>query len=178
MLIGYVRDALQPQLAEDLVARMEEKVYVEDEHETRVRKPDVRIVEHPTPWEPNPGAAAAAVIDEPMLLEPAADPIRQRSVSIYDTAGRRIVTAIEILSPWNKFPGKAVNAYLRKREQYIDADINLVEIDLIRAGLDDDDRPLPRPREGPDDVPGDGHPTRTERPVPLPGLDPREAPGH
>ncbi len=30
-LIGYMADALQPQLSEDLIARMEEKVYVEDD---------------------------------------------------------------------------------------------------------------------------------------------------
>jgi len=133
-LIGYIRDALQPQLAEDLVARMEEKVYVEDESETRLRRPNVRVVENPTPWSPEAGAATTTVVDEPMLLEPVGDPIRQRSVLIYDSIGHRIVTAIEILSPWNKSPGKAVNEYLHKRDQYINSEMNLVEIDLIRAG--------------------------------------------
>ena len=114
-LIGYVADALQPQLSEDLIARMEEKVYVEDESETRLRRPDVRIVESPTPWTADAGAVATAVLDEPMLLEPVGDPIRQRSVLIYDSIGNRIVTAIEILSPWNKSPGKAVTAYLKEK---------------------------------------------------------------
>src|SRR5437660_3170556 len=98
-LIGYVADALQPQLSEDLIARMEEKVYVEDESELRLRRPDVRVVEKPTPWAPEAGAVSTAVLDEPILLEPKGDPIRQRSVLIYDSAGHRIVTAIEILSP-------------------------------------------------------------------------------
>ncbi len=133
-LIGYVADALQPQLSEDLVARMEEKVYVEDGSETRLRRPNVRVVEFPTPWQPEPGAAATAVLDEPLLLEPLGDPIRQRSVLIYDSAGKRIVTAIELLSPWNKSPGKAVTAYLKKREKYINSEMNLVEVDLIRTG--------------------------------------------
>jgi hypothetical protein len=133
-LIGYIRDALQPQLSEDLVARMEEKVYVEDDGKTRLRKPDVRVVELPTPWQPESGAAATAVLDEPLYLEPAGDPIRQRSVLIYDSGGHRIITAIEILSPWNKSPGKAVAAYLEKREKYINSDMNLVEIDLVRTG--------------------------------------------
>lgn len=133
-LIGYIRDALQPQLSEDLVARMEEKVYVEDGSDTRVRKPDVRIVELPTPWHPESGAAATAVLDEPLLLEPVGDPIRQRSVLIYDSIGHRIVTAIEVLSPWNKSPGKAVTAYLEKRDKYINSEMNLVEIDLVRSG--------------------------------------------
>jgi hypothetical protein len=135
-LIGYVADALQPQLAEGLIARMEEKVYVEDEGEGRtwLRRPDVRVVESPTPWKPQEGAAATAVADEPVMLEPMGDPIRHRSVLIYDSAGNRIVTAIEILSPWNKTPGKALRTYLAKRRQYLDSEVNLVEIDLVRAG--------------------------------------------
>jgi hypothetical protein len=133
-LIGYIADSLQPQLSEDLVARMEEKVYVEDEGERQIRRPDVRVVQNPTPWPPEPGNQATAVLDEPMLLEPAGDPIRQRNVLIYDSAGHRIITAIEVLSPWNKSPGKAVDEYLKKRGQYINSEMNLVEIDLIRTG--------------------------------------------
>lgn len=133
-LIGYVRDAIQPQLSEDLIARMEEKVYVEDDSETRLRRPDVRVVENPTPWQPDAGSTSTAVLDEPMLLEPVGDPIRERSVLIYDSAGHRIVTAIEVPSPWNKSPGKAVTKYLEKREKYINSEMNLVEIDLIRTG--------------------------------------------
>lgn len=134
-LIGYIADAIQPQLADDLIARMEEKVYVEDESERHLRRPDVRIVETPMPWEPGTRApTSTAVVDEPILLEPIGDPIRQRSVLIYDSAGNRIITAIEVLSPWNKTLGKAVEAYLHKREKYINSEMNLVEIDLIRAG--------------------------------------------
>ena len=133
-LIGYIRDELQPQLSEDLIARMEEKVYVEDEGETRLRRPDVRVVEFPSYSQPKSGSAATAVLDEPMLLEPVGDPIRERSVLIYDSAGNRIVTAIEVLSPWNKRPGKDLQKYLDKREQYVNSEMNLVEIDLIRTG--------------------------------------------
>jgi hypothetical protein len=133
-LIAYIRDALQPQLSSDLIARMEEKVYVEDESERRRRKPDVRIVEVSAAWEPWSGEASTVVLDKPILLEPLGDPIPERSVLIYDSAGNRIVTAVEILSPWNKSPGKAVQTYLEKREKYINSEMNLVEIDLVRAG--------------------------------------------
>lgn len=133
-LIGYIADALQPQLSEDLIARMEEKVYVEDAGDTRMRRPDVRIVEMPTSWRPDAGAVGAAVLDEPMLLEPVGDPIRQRSVLIYDSAGNRIITAIKVLSPWNKKSGKDLEKYLEKREKYVNSEMNLVEIDLIRTG--------------------------------------------
>jgi hypothetical protein len=134
-LIGYIADALQPQLSEDLIARMEEKVYVEEDGEKNIRRPDVRVVESPTRWEASSGSSVGtAVLDEPMLLEPVGDPIRQRSVQIYDSIGHRIVTAIEILSPWNKSPGNARSEYLEHRNQHIKSGINLVEIDLIRMG--------------------------------------------
>jgi hypothetical protein len=134
-LIGYIADALQPQLSEDLVARMEEKVYVEDESgKQQLRKPDVRVVEFPTRWDPASGQASTAVLDEPISLEPVGDPIRQRSVLIYDSVGHKIVTAIGVLSPWNKSPGKAVNTYLEKRDKYINSEMNLVEIHLVRTG--------------------------------------------
>ena len=133
-LIGYFADAIQPQLADDLIARMEEKVYVEDAGEIRLRKPDVRIVEMPGLSRGDFAGGGAAVLEEPMLLEPIGDPIRHRSVLIYDSAGQRIITAIELLGPWNKSPGKATQAYMEKREKYLDSEINLVEIDLIRTG--------------------------------------------
>jgi hypothetical protein len=133
-LIGYVRDALQPQLSEDLIARMEEKVYIEDESEIQLRKPDVRVVEDPPPWQPRSGESSTAVLDEPIVLEPIGDPIRQRSVLIYDALGKRIVTAIEILSPWNKTAGKPLEEYLKKREKYVNSATNLIEIDLLRTG--------------------------------------------
>lgn len=133
-LIGYIADAIQPQLSEDLIARMEEKVYIEDEGEVRLRKPDVRVVYNPTPWLAGTGDVSTAVLDEPLELELVGDPIRERNVLIYDSVGNRIVTAIELLSPWNKSPRKAVAAYLAKRDKYINSEMNLVEIDLIRTG--------------------------------------------
>ena len=138
--IGYVADALQPQLADDLIARMEEKVYVDEAAgDPQTRRPDVRVVEHPTASGPGScgvatAATTTAVLDEPIELDLVGDPIRERSVLIYDAAGRRVVTAIEVLSPWNKSPGKAVAAYLYKREQYLTSNANVVEIDLIRTG--------------------------------------------
>ncbi len=115
-LIGYVRDAIQPQLSEDIVARMEEKVYVEENTETRLRRPDVRVVEFPAAWAPSTGDTSTAILDEPVLLDraDADDVIPERSVLIYDAVGNRIITAIEILSPWNKTPGNAVETYLLK----------------------------------------------------------------
>jgi Protein of unknown function (DUF4058) len=48
---------------------------------------------------------------------------------------QRLVTSIELLSPANKRPrSKGRNLYLRKRQSLMLGDVNLIEIDLLRAG--------------------------------------------
>jgi hypothetical protein len=45
------------------------------------------------------------------------------------------VTVLELLSPANKTSGKDRDAYLAKRQDYLHAGTNLVELDLLRRGL-------------------------------------------
>jgi len=51
-----------------------------------------------------------------------------------DAKSRRLITVVELLSPSNKESGADRENYLTKRMDYITAGINLVEIDLHRAG--------------------------------------------
>jgi hypothetical protein len=60
-------------------------------------------------------------------------------LEIRDRRNRRVITAIELLSPTNKSPGPDRDDYLRKRLQYMATRVNLVEIDLRRGGK----RPAP-----------------------------------
>jgi hypothetical protein len=59
--------------------------------------------------------------------------VPQVSVEIRDTAQRRLVTAIEVLSPVNK-RGQGRAEYLRKRRGVLLSDAHLIEIDLLRQG--------------------------------------------
>ena len=60
-------------------------------------------------------------------------PIVDRWIQIIDVStGNRVVTAIEILSPWNKAPGRLNRLYLRKLDDYAKAGVSVVEIDLLR----------------------------------------------
>src|SRR5207253_5915990 len=61
-LVTYIRDQLQDQLPQDLCARMESRVLVEDDadEKKRPRHPDVRVVE-------THGRGGAAVLDRPAL---------------------------------------------------------------------------------------------------------------
>jgi hypothetical protein len=56
------------------------------------------------------------------------------TVEIRDAAQGRLVTAIEILSPVNKRPGKGLEEYRAKRETVLLAHAHLLEIDLLRKG--------------------------------------------
>ena len=62
-------------------------------------------------------------------------PTRYANVEIRTVAGQTLVTAIEILSPANKRPGRdGAEAYDRKRRELLRSDAHLLEIDLLRAG--------------------------------------------
>jgi hypothetical protein len=64
------------------------------------------------------------------------EPETERSIRIIDShSGNRLVTAIEVLGPSNKAGPKGRRAYLTKQQELIAADVNLVEIDLLREGV-------------------------------------------
>ncbi len=63
-----------------------------------------------------------------------ADQVKQRSVHVYETDGRSLVTAIELLSPGNK-RGDGLQEYRQKRSRILRSSVHLIEIDLLRAGI-------------------------------------------
>lgn len=75
--------------------------------------------------------ASSVAVAQPLVLPRAPHP--ERHVEIINEAGR-VVTAIEFLSPWKKFGLRARERYTRKQLDYLDAGVNLVEIDLVRQG--------------------------------------------
>ena len=137
-----IRDALNRGLPADLEARVEESLTVDYEVERRTIYPDVNVIEvSDTPFATEGGGVAVAVevaaevaVAEPTVVALRDDPRTERRIEILDrSTGGRVITAIELLSPWNKTPeGRA--AYFRKQTELILAKVNLVEIDLIRGG--------------------------------------------
>lgn len=65
---------------------------------------------------------------------PAVDLERISFVEIRDVRSRRLITAVELLSPTNKRPGSDRDQYLAKRARLMREGANLVEIDLLRGG--------------------------------------------
>ena len=126
---------VQRQLPEGLKARVEEYVTVEsDDASPYGYYPDVRVTERSDP--PYAAGATATAVADPLVVPvPAAEPQTLRRVLIVDrTSGNRLITVLEILSPANKIGRAGRRAYRRKQGELLDGGINLVEIDLLRAG--------------------------------------------
>lgn len=79
-------------------------------------------------------ASTVASVAAPMeRLIDLSEPFKLRTVNVYETSQRRIVTSIEILSPANKI-GEGLRLYRQKRLRMLCSDIHLLELDLLRRG--------------------------------------------
>ena len=85
---------------------------------------DLRATVEEAEAEPRP---RQTVEDELANLAAYRDPSTQRD-------GGQVVTAIEFLSPANKVSSRGQVRYVHKQRDFLNAGVNLVEIDLIRAG--------------------------------------------
>jgi hypothetical protein len=135
--VVYARDQINEQLPADLQARVEESIAIDTgDQESRVVYPDVRVVEEATVFDEGTESGAVAVaIAEPVVVPVPDEPQTIRHIEIVDgSSGNRVVTAIELLSPANKVSDDGRQAYRQKQREYLAALVNLVEIDLIRAG--------------------------------------------
>jgi hypothetical protein len=142
-LIGFVKEALQPLLPRDLRARSEERVLLESleseeerDQAEKIYRSEVAVLDiGPRHGPATPTAAAGAVATiEPIKIELQPSPLIDRFIQIVDlSSGNRLVTAIEILSPWNKARGRLNRQYRRKLNDYADAGVSVVEIDLLRS---------------------------------------------
>ena len=137
-LLTYISDAINPHLPKGLGSRIETRVYVES-YAGRERdiEPDGYIYRTLPNALAHGGTAVAereATAVRPLLAFDL-DPVTERFLNIVDReSGGRVVTTIELLSPINKRRGTGREMYLRKQDECRAAEVNLVEIDLIRSG--------------------------------------------
>jgi hypothetical protein len=121
-MMTYICDHIQDRLPLDLVARIDESESV-----------DVRVVEDFEDAAMGVQSQSVAVAAPLLVLEEV--PQTARHVQILDlSSGERVVTAIEVLSPTNKLTVSGREDYRRKQRDYLNAGVNLVEIDLLRGG--------------------------------------------
>ena len=139
-LIQYLRDALQPGLPGDLRARVEERVFVEADHEKqREIIPDAHLAETES-WR-GAGGGGVALLEEvdvevaaPLLIELVDVEVTEGFIEIRERSGGLVVTVIEVLSPSNKRKGPGRKSYLRKQRDVLASAASLVEVDLLRGG--------------------------------------------
>ena len=131
-LANEIRVQLMPRLKPKYVALLAKRYSFEhpELHSTATIYPDVHIakqtrVAYATTREVEPPTAE--------LENPLPEPVPYLAVEIRDVAERRLVTAIEILSPVNK-RGKGAREYNEKRLQVLETETHLLEIDLLRQG--------------------------------------------
>jgi hypothetical protein len=137
-MISLLRRQASTQLPEGLYAEIEENVYVVDaEPDRRAFRPDVGVFDTGTEVRrvrPANGDGGTAIA-EPIRLTFPTEPIEEGYIEIHDIrAGDKLITVIEVLSPTNKQDLRGRAAYLAKRAAYIAANVNIVEVDLLRGG--------------------------------------------
>jgi hypothetical protein len=150
--IASVKVSLNARLPEPYYAKIGRRVWIEVSQ--RLIGPDVNVLSSnggpPRKQEAKSGVAVAAGLrSRPVMVRVPHDEIRQTFLEIYTRQGRkRLVTSVEVLSPSNKTPGdKARKLYRKKQRELLDSDVNLVEIDLLRAGTHTTAVPLSHARE-------------------------------
>ncbi|MBI4601568.1 MAG: DUF4058 family protein, partial [Planctomycetes bacterium] len=150
--ILYLREALQAQLPEPYFAMIRDRLWVELSE--RFIEPDVHIrkegvEKRPGSSPPNGGAVGVLTRTHPIVIPVYHDERREDFLEIWvrDAAGERVVTVVEILSPSNKTPGdQGRDLYVSKQREVLRSPLNLVEVDLLRAGTHATGVPEPRLR--------------------------------
>ena len=133
-MITYIRNALQPQIRPRYIAAIEERIYLE--FAAREIVPDVALLRRKSESPDKGVAVMEPECDAPLILQVVETPRTERAVHIYDRENEmRLVTVIEVLSPSNKDTrSDGRELYLRKQQELLHSEVNLVEIDLLRGG--------------------------------------------
>lgn len=139
-LAHKIRQQLAPQIQPKYVARLEISV-IEDsnpEAEIGIMYPDVEVIQvrkHRSAELARPRgtgeAADASPITAPFTIP--LPQVRVTTVAIRDAARNILVASIEILSPVNKREPH-LSQYRQKRERLRQAQVHLLEVDLLRRG--------------------------------------------
>jgi Protein of unknown function (DUF4058) len=138
-LVISIRDALAPMLRPSYFVQVESrKIELTGQDLDELYRDDGSLRTHDLPGSmPNPGGSLA----EPMASLPyrvvvrlVKDEIEECFLTIQKLPKRNSVTVIEVLSTTIKATNDARRDYLAKQRDLMRSSVNLVEIDLLRAG--------------------------------------------
>lgn len=138
--VPALREQINAVLPDHYVARIEEEVVLlQPEAAKRHARPDVLVDRDPLApsgggGSLSPGGAAVAQLAPETLHNVVhLDPHTQTEIRILHLPHREVVTVVEVLSPTNK-DGDGRGIYIEKRNRLLHRSINVVELDLLRAG--------------------------------------------
>ena len=131
-LINAIRSQIAPALRPRYIVSIEERVVIDLPPQQRV--PDLWIQKTSSSRHPD-ATSPGVVLEEPVVMELASDPVREPYIEILDRyQDLQVVTVLELLSPINKTAGPGREQYLKKRSETLNSSTHLVEIDLLRTG--------------------------------------------
>lgn len=136
LLIGVLAETLNSQLLPKYRVAVEKRVYQTSAEDTLlVGIPDVSIAKLRESPPPSPRNQFTATLAKPVSVTlPMPLEIKEGYLEVREVASQEVITAIELLSPANKKPGKGYDAYAAKRQEILVSQTHLVEIDLLRGG--------------------------------------------
>ncbi|MGL6095597.1 MAG: DUF4058 family protein [Fimbriiglobus sp.] len=136
-----MRAQLTPQLPRGFYADIEQHVWFREDGPREgptIARPDLYVLEGPNdPKAKGRAARGPTAVAEPtarLTLPNVVREVGRHAIRIRDRRDRRVVTAIELLSPSNKDPGDERDRYLLKRSEFLANETSLVELDLLRRG--------------------------------------------
>jgi hypothetical protein len=126
-------DAIGAQVQPAYIVKIDQNVFVQEPEEDEYQvRPDVFLSED---LKANPARSTAAVAAPARArIVPAISPEKDVYIEIRDKEDRKLITAVELLSPSNKEHGDTRAQYLAKRTMYFKSGVHLVELDLLRGG--------------------------------------------
>ncbi|MCI0639420.1 MAG: DUF4058 family protein [Gemmataceae bacterium] len=136
-LAAEIARQLTPKIAPKYTARTEKRFVLAplwDEDSELAIYADVGV-RHARKKAKTSAGGTVGVLEAPLVLPTVIEEkVPHFWVEIRDTRNRKLVTAIEILSPTNK-RGLGRQEYLEKRSALLRSPVHLIEIDLLRKGL-------------------------------------------
>jgi hypothetical protein len=133
--IPVAAEAIGSQVQPAYIVKIDQNVFVQEPEgdEKVLGRPDVYVAED-TSGLPLGVGGVALVAPTKARLVPAVTADKDLFIEIRDGKDRKLVTAVELLSPSNKEHGSTREQYLSKRNTYFKSGVHLVEIDLLRGG--------------------------------------------
>jgi len=133
-MITAIAISLGPQLLPKYQVLIEKHIYqTSGANSLLLGIPDAVVNKHQATSSTQTNVAVSSPPTEAIKVTlPITEEIRQGHLEIREIATSEVVTAIEILSPVNKRPGKGRTKYETKRQKILNSFTHLVEIDLLR----------------------------------------------